>query len=308
MSATALYWVQLQHAIRVRIAELAGVFREGITANAAVADPASCSEPPELSTVFRLSQEEAAENWLSAMGAACIVQLLAEAQSVWEHPNWRFLYVISKEEIAPRLEELLHASFGITQKDLGLIKRWDNGAIDGGAGFGLEPSTDSIARAFHIARAKKSAVIQILDQLLGVSRKLGFGEPSKPKFGVPAAQINTTTSPEVQPVPTPSVSSSAKPSEQPKDTPTSKTGESPAIESGRTDADDAPRRNAIARKIKRNPKGAVRNEEAAILFGVTVKTIRAWANDEVKSRRLRKGPKRGTITNKSILKLLNRRR
>jgi len=307
MSATALYWFELQHAIRLRIAELAGVFREGIKASAAVADPASGSGPPELSTVFRLAQEEAAENWLSSMGAACIVQLMAEAQSVWEHPNWRFLYAISKEEIAPRLEELLHASFGITQKDLGLIKKWYNGYIGGGAGFDLEQSTDSIARACYIARAKKRAVIQILDQLLGVSRKLAFGEPSKPKFGVPAARINTTTSPEVQPVRTPSVRTSAKPSEQPKGTPTSPAGESPAIESGRTDT-DAPRRNAIAHKIRQNPEGAVRITEAAILFNVSVKTIRAWANGEVKSRRLRKGPKRGTITNKSILKLLNRRR
>lgn len=307
MSATALYWVQLQHSVRLRIGELAGVFREGITANAAVADPATDSEPPELSTVFRLAQEEAAENWLSSMGAACIVQLMAEAQSVWEHPNWRFLYAISKEEIAPRLEELLHISFGITQKDLGLIKKWDNGD-KGGAGFDLERSTGSIARAFYIARAKKRVVIQILDQLLGVSRKLAFGEASKPKFGVPAAQINVTTWPELQPVRTPWVSTSAKVSEQPTDTSISQAGESLAIESGHTGADDAPRRNAIAQKIKHNPEGAVRNEEAAILFDVTVKTIRAWTNDKVKSRRLRKGPRRGTITNKSILKLLNRRR
>ena len=200
MSATALYWLQLQHTIRLRIAELAGVFRNGITANAAVADPASRSEPPEISTVFRLAQEEAAENWLSAMGAACIVQLMAEAQSVWEHPNWRFLYAISKEEIAPRLEELLHASFGITQKDRGLIKRWGDD-IGGGAGFDLERSTTSIARAFYIARAKKRAVNQILDLLLGVSRKLAFGVPLKPKFGVPAAQINTMPAPDAQPGP-----------------------------------------------------------------------------------------------------------
>src|SRR5262250_2375621 len=121
MSATALYWFQLQHGIHLRIDELAEVFRKGITANAAVAVPASGSEPPELSTVFRLTQEEAAENWLSAMGAGCIVQLLAEAQSVWQHPKlWRFLYAISKEKIAPRLEELLYASFHITQKDLRL--------------------------------------------------------------------------------------------------------------------------------------------------------------------------------------------
>ena len=212
MSATALYWAQLQHVIRLRIAELARIFREGITANAAVADPASGSEPPELSTVFRLTQEEAAENWLSAMGAACIVQLLAEAQSVWEHPNWRFLYAVSKEEIAPRLEELLHASFGITQKDRGLIKRWGDD-IGGGTGFDLERSTTSIARAFYIARAKKRAVNQILDQLLGVSRELAFGVPTKPKFGVPAVQINTTTSPEArpgQPVPSPMHKASAE--------------------------------------------------------------------------------------------------
>ena len=304
MSATALYWFELQHAIRLRIAELAGVFREGIKASAAVADPASGSEPPELSTVFRLAQEEAAENWLSSMGAACIVQLMAEAQSVWDHPNWRFLYAISKEEIAPRLEELLYGAFRMTQKEFGLTKKWSDD-IGGGAGFDLERGTHSIARAFYIARAKKRAVNQILDQLLGVSRKLAFGDPSKPKFGVPAAQSNTTTSPEVQPLPTPRVSASAKPMEQPK---ASQAVESPAIESGRTDADDAPRRNAIAQQIKQNPEGAVRNEEAAILFDVTVKTIRAWANNKVKSRRLRKGPKRGTITNKSILKLLSRRR
>src|SRR5262249_28895031 len=44
------------------------------------------------------------------------------------------------------------------------------------------------------ARAKRDAVKQILDQLLGPKRELAFGEPSKPKFYMPAPQINATTS------------------------------------------------------------------------------------------------------------------
>jgi hypothetical protein len=202
MSATALYWFQLQHAIHLRIDELAEIFKKGITANAAVVVPASGSEPPELSTVFRLTQEEAAENWLSAMGAGCIVQLLAEAQSIWQHPKlWRLLYAISKEKIAARLEELLHDSFHITQKDLGLIEKWKKRDIGAGADFDLERSEDGIGHAVYIACAKKSAVKQILDQLLGVSRELAFGEPSKPKFSLPAAQVKTTPEPKAQPGP-----------------------------------------------------------------------------------------------------------
>ena len=215
MSATAPDWVQLQHGIRLRIGELAGVFREGITANTAVAVPASDSEPLELSSSSGLTQEETAKNWLAAMGAACIVQLLAEAQSVWEHPNlWRFLYTMSKDEIAPRLEELLHVSFRITQKDLGLIERWDDdrGGLPG-VGLDLERSAVSIARAPDIARAKKRAVDEIIHKLLGVDRELAFGVPSKPKFGVPAAQINTTPAPEARPG-SPSVPSVGKPTRE----------------------------------------------------------------------------------------------
>jgi hypothetical protein len=63
------------------------------------------------------------------------------------------------------------------------------------------------------------------------------------------------------------------------------------------------RRAFVATKIQRTPNGTITNEEAAIYFGVVPKTIRAWINGEVPTKRLTSGVRRGTVTNESIVRL-----
>lgn len=62
---------------------------------------------------------------------------------------------------------------------------------------------------------------------------------------------------------------------------------------------------SIEHKIRQNPRGVLRHDEAAHYFGVTTKTIRAWKNGEVASRKLTQGAKRGTVTIESVIAIQN---
>jgi hypothetical protein len=77
-------------------------------------------------------------------------------------------------------------------------------------------------------------------------------------------------------------------------------GERPTAVDG---SQQASRKDAIEKKIRRDPKGCVTNKEAAIYLGVVSKTIRSWKKGEVQSRCLKEGAKRGTVSSESILLL-----
>jgi hypothetical protein len=196
MSPTAS-WHQLQlRDIAPRLDKLTDGFMREITAGS---DSESAKDLPWASNSFSLTQNEAAERWKSTMVDDC-VQFLAKHNRLGS--PWQFLFIISKEEIAPRIQELLHAAFRVTRTDTELIERW--------YGTRSLPADPGIGRPLNIARTKQRLVDRIIDELMGPDRDRAFGTPDAPKFDVPSTQINAATSPKV-PRGSPTVASQAEP-------------------------------------------------------------------------------------------------
>lgn len=158
---------QLQAVIARRFDELADDFKKEITENAAMVW-GSGSKPPERSTGFYLSRSEAAEKRVSAMRDTCF-QILLEHNRL-RSPNLEpFIRGISREEVYPRILELLNYSFRITSKKIEMIQESEH------------------------ERWNKDAAKHIVDNLLGGSRELAFDTPSF------TTRIRTATSPAAQP-------------------------------------------------------------------------------------------------------------